>query len=440
MRSFTTLTGLAILLSTATPSYAALKDVFAHYMIGGMEESQATEDVLQAKAIGIDAFALNVQNVVDSWAVNSIQWIFAAAEANDFKLFFSFDMAVKDDVSYFLDTFRNYSSTNAYYKHDNKPVISTFYGATLTFGSDTPNNGWQTHLRDALDTEIYFIPGFSNAPNGPTDFFSTYPVVDGVFSWDSAWPYEQDGNVNVSSKADEQYLSGAKDASKQFMMPISPVQYKHIADGQNWYRKGELNLGLRVGQVLSVAPDFVEIITWNDAGESHYIGPIWSKAIENSPIPAYTDGYDHAAWQNVFPPFIKAFKEGVTDLTQVVPTEGKVAGAFWYRPLLTTASCSGDSLGKPSNAASAEDAVNVALYLAEPGYTVTISSGGSVIAEYQAVQGLNAFFAPGIKTGGVTVEVKSGGNSLVSASSTVDVAADTDGTCNFNYQVVGLKA
>ncbi len=144
-----------------------------------MTADEAATDVREAKALGIDAFALNVQNTVDSWATNSISYIFAAAESQDFKLFFSFDMDAHNQVSYYLDIFKQYHSSSAYYQHNNLPFLSTFWGATLTFGSSTPNQGWQTQLRDALSNEgisVYFVPAFSNAPNGPTDFFSTYPV------------------------------------------------------------------------------------------------------------------------------------------------------------------------------------------------------------------------------------------------------------------------
>ena len=149
-----------------------------------MSAEQAIVDVQQAKAINIDAFALNVQNTVDPWAVDSIRFIFDAATNNDFKLFFSFDMAARSEVSYFLDTFVRYSTSPAYYRHNILPVISTFYGARLTFGSPTPNEGWQRQLKDALRArgiEVYFLPAFSDAPNGPTNFFSTYPV--GVVFW-----------------------------------------------------------------------------------------------------------------------------------------------------------------------------------------------------------------------------------------------------------------
>jgi len=155
-----------------------------------MSADEAVRDVQDAKAIGIDAFAVNVQNTQDPWAVNSIKYIFDAAEKNNFKLFFSFDMAVRDQVSYFLPVFVQYHNSAAYYKHNNLPFVSTFWGATLSFGYSTPNQGWQTQLRDALNAQgipIYFVPSFSNAPNGPSNFFQTYPVSSlfDICAWDS---------------------------------------------------------------------------------------------------------------------------------------------------------------------------------------------------------------------------------------------------------------
>jgi len=187
-----------------------------------MQPDDAVTDVQDAKALGIDAFAVNVQNTVnDGWAVNALNALFTAAEDNNFKLFFSFDMATVDDISFFIPLFLDRYTSSAYYKHNDLPFVSTFYGATMNFGHSSVSDGWQAELRDALSekgVEIFFVPAFSNAPKGPTDFFSTYPVVDGVFSWDSSWPWEDSGNVNVSSSIDKEYLSGAKDASKTFMM------------------------------------------------------------------------------------------------------------------------------------------------------------------------------------------------------------------------------
>ena len=139
---------------------------------------------------------------------------------------------------------------------------------------------------------------------------------------------------------------------------------------------------------------------------------------------------------------ISAFKSGVRDITAVAPLEGRVSGAFWYRPLLVSkATCPGDPLGKPRGAANAEDSVNIALFMAEAGNVVTVSSGGGRIASYSAAKGLNSFFVPGLKAGRVGLEVTSSSGTLVaSASSIVDVVEDTNGICNFNYQVVAVAA
>jgi glucan endo-1,3-alpha-glucosidase len=212
---------------------------------------------------------------------------------------------------------------------------------------------------------------------------------------------------------------------------------------QNWYRRGELNLATRIHQVLSLAPDFLEILTWNDAGESHYFGKIWPDSIAGSNIHTYTDGYDHSGWQTLLPPLIKAYKAGTSDLSTLMPSNGKaVSGVFWYRPLLTTGSCAIDSMGKPRGWANAEDNFNLVV-LADARashYTINIYSGRDILARYHPVQGLNSWSIPGIKTGSQRVEVVDiGGRVVSSGTGPMDVVGDiSSGVCNYNYQVVGF--
>ena len=193
-------------------------------------------------------------------------------------------------------------------------------------------------------------------------------------------------------------------------------------------------------QVLALQPDFVEIVTWNDAGESHYIGNNWPEAISGAPaIQAYSNGYDHSAWQAVLAPFIAAYKAGKTTTADITPF-GEFAGAFWYRPLLKDAACAGDNLGKPQGAENARDQINIAVLLPSntTGATLRVTSGGKVVANLATTAGLN-MAGVAISTGAQKVELlDASGNILGAGSSTQDVTADTSSTCNFNYQVVHI--
>lgn len=180
-----------------------------------------------------------------------------------------------------------------------------------------------------------------------------------MFNWNS-WPFADQGKVIVPTAADETFHNAAKSAGKLFMMGLSPLQFKHTSPYENWYRRGEQNLEYRFGQVLKLQPEMLEIQTWNDAGESHYMGNIWPEPIAGSKIPAYTDGYDHTGYLQVLPSFIQAYKRGDTTTDKMFPTNGAAAqGVFWHHTLLTSADCSSDSMGKPSGLENAENQVTV---------------------------------------------------------------------------------
>jgi glucan endo-1,3-alpha-glucosidase len=219
---------------------------------------------------------------------------------------------------------------------------------------------------------------------------------------------------------------------------MSSFQFKHLDKNQNWYRRGELTLAQRMPQVLSIQPTFLQILTWNDSGESTYIGNVWP---ESMPA-AYSNNFDHTGWQILLAPFISAYKSGATNVSEIVPLNGTdIAGSFWYRTLLTSATCASDPLGKPVNWETAEDVVNVAVLLSEAasGATINVYSGSCLIGSRIGVRGLNAWSMPGLKVGAVAVEViGSDGSVLSSARSIMDVAADA-AVCHYNYQVVALK-
>jgi len=85
--------------------------------------------------------------------------------------------------------------------------------------------------------------------------------------------------------------------------------------------------------------------------------------------------------------------------------------------------------------------VNIALFIAEDDYGVTVYSGDNQIAVYSATKGLNAFAAPGLVAGPVRVEVwNAAGDMVTKAESEVDVQSDTNEICNYNYQTIPVSA
>lgn len=193
-------------------------------------------------------------------------------------------------------------------------------------------------------------------------------------------------------------------------------------------------------QILELSPEFVMLLTWNDAGESHYIGNVWQESISTSEATKkYVDDFDHSAWQDVISPFISAYKNDAKDETEILPlNNGNFTGAMWYRPLLKDASCSGDYLGKPIGWENAQDTVNFAIVLpAETsGVKINVYSGDTLLKSFDGKAGMNAQAVQGMRAGAQKVEVVGADGNVIGAGlSKVDVAADAD-FCNFNYHVV----
>ncbi|KAI1761268.1 glycoside hydrolase family 71 protein [Hypoxylon sp. FL1150] len=422
-----------------TQSIVESKLVFAHYMVGSVDAStnHAQQDIDGAISVGFDAFALNVGSPGADWAKSTVQQLFDYAGSKpSFKLFFSFDFYADGDISQHQALFAQFKDHPAHltYGPNNLPVVSSYSGGSV--GPDT----WRNFK---TSNNVYLIPNpeqDGNYYSKPSAFFQSWDdAVDGVFSWETAWPDTSDTPVNVSSTKDQAVKSAADAAGKAYMMGLSSLQYKHCC-GDSWYRAGETNLPERMEQILSVSPEFTEVITWNDAGESHYIGPCWPEGL-TSEILQYgnSDTIPHSGWQSLIASFISAFKSGKTSVGAMTPpSNGKFAGALWYRGVLT--SCSGD---KPRGAGAAVDAVNYAVVLpsGSTGLSIRVTSGGQVLATRAVGAGLSYNSVGGMRTGAQKIELVDGrGNVLASASGSVNVGTSpTDGFCNYNYYVAGLQ-
>ena len=218
---------------------------------------------------------------------------------------------------------------------------------------------------------------------------------------------------------------------------VSSYQFKYLGSGQDWFRIGEVNLPQRFEQALALQPDLVELITWNDAGESHYIGNFFQDQIAGSTIGDYADGFDHTGWQKIVTPFIKAYKSGATSGSQILPPGSSPVGSLWYRTLLTSASCSSSI----QNYQQAQDTVNFAVLLPSSGYTIKVYSNNQLIGSFPGTTGLNYNAVAGLQLGGGQyLQVLNSAGSVVSTvTGTKNVLAQSpNATCNWNYEVVGF--
>ncbi|RYC62407.1 hypothetical protein CHU98_g3799 [Xylaria longipes] len=423
---------------------AEAKLVFAHYLVGGIDPNSdhAQQDIQQAAAAGFDAFALNIGQPGADWLISAVNQLFDYADSrDDFKLFFSFDFYQTDDINAHASLYTQFAGRTSYlhYGDANLPVVSSYSGGGI--GVDAWRN-----FKTA--NNVYLIPNpeaDGNYYSQPATFFQNWgDVVDGVFSWETNWPdASETPGTNVSSARDEVVKKAADTAGKTYVMGLSTFQYKHCC-GDSWYREGEATLPERMNQILQLSPEFTEVITWNDAGESHYVGPSWPETVTEE-ILQYgdTDENPHTGWQPLISSFIDAFKGGASDTSAMVPANGtSFAGAMWYRGVLKSCLNNGGD-GTPRGSGAARDTVVYAVVIPadSQGFQVRVSSGGAVLATQSVAVGLSYNSIEGLRTGVQLLELLDGsGNVIAKANSKVDVSDQpTDGFCNFNYYVAGLE-
>lgn len=166
---------------------------------------------------------------------------------------------------------------------------------------------------------------------------------------------------------------------RAYIAPVSPWFFTHYGPdsfNKNFVYLSDHWLYPKRWESLIAARDqfdFVEIISWNDYGESHYIGPI-EGAQPNSQ--AWTDGFDHTAWLNLTKYYAAAFKTG-----SYPPIETDQL-YLWARPHPATAQASNDPVGPPTNADLFQDTV-WGMVLAKEASTVILSTDPNIASDQQ---------------------------------------------------------
>ncbi|KAG7284815.1 hypothetical protein NEMBOFW57_009430 [Staphylotrichum longicolle] len=358
---------LAILF--AGTANAAVQGVFAHYMARGMSSlDQALADVTEAQALGLDAFALNVQHPDAQWTLDS-------------------------------------------HLPRRLPRHPAHWPAFLA----------------SLPVPVYFIPNFDDhpslqespalAPDSPllTSTSTSAAYLDGLMGWETAWPQPGTPLLPSTAHADALTLAAARAASKTYMFPVSAFQSKHHRSWGNWLRRGGLTLARRMEDALLLQPDFVQLLSWNDAGEGHYLGNVWPEAVGREEWEALVDGWGHKGWQAVLRPWIRALKVWVDRL----------------------------GLGKPTGWEEVEDAVNVVAVLGsgQAEARIRVWSGGVVRAEFEGKIGMNVHQVA-VEKGEQVVQLVAADGRVIGegrgSKGITDRIEDIGGICNYNYQVVEI--
>lgn len=132
------------------------------------------DDMTRAKALGIDAFALNIGT--DDFTDTQLGYAYESAASAGMNVFISFDFNWfgTDQGSEIGSLVAKYASQSAQLKVDGKPFVSSFDGDGVDIDA----------IKSAAGQEIFFAPNFHV---GQGDFDS----VDAALNW-VAWPSNGD--------------------------------------------------------------------------------------------------------------------------------------------------------------------------------------------------------------------------------------------------------
>ncbi|KAI8978240.1 glycoside hydrolase family 71 protein [Trametes punicea] len=326
-------------------------------------------DIELAWSHGIDAFALNVG--IDDWQKDSVARCYAAASKSKlpFRLFLSFDMASlsgarPEDVHILRDYIAMFAHHPRQLLYHGKVLVSTFAGQDSLFGHDTLHEAWQ-FVKDALEeiAPIHLIPSFFIDPRR----YASIAAMDGYFNWNGSWPI----HLTVDSPREE-VVCAKLDTDKHhihhlggrtFMAAVSPWFFTHYGSdswNKNWIYRGDDWLFVRRWEQLIAMRDqvdIVQVISWNDYGESHYIAPI-KGAQPNSH--AWVSGFPHTAWLDLNRYFARAFKEGS------YPPIERDSIYMWSRPHLRAAEAVHDPVGRPERWQLTDDTFWVVVFATGP--------------------------------------------------------------------------
>lgn len=121
---------------------------------------------------------------------------------------------------------------------------------------------------------------------------------------------------------------------KTYMAPVSPWFSTHYGPEVNYSKNfvfpSNEQIYTRWQEVVLSDFSMIEMITWNDYGESHYVGPLSSIHGDDGGS-KWVNDMPHDGWLTLSKPFIAAYKNKDTNVANYITDEHVV---YWYRLVL----------------------------------------------------------------------------------------------------------
>jgi len=183
----------------------------------------------------------------------------------------------------------------------------------------------------------------------------------------------------------------------------------------------------------------LQILTWNDFGESHYIGPLHSSSVPTESQTYVTD-MAHDGWREVLPYYIHAYKNG--NATTLPVAQEKII--YSHRPNPSSSGSNGGTTGNAGWQANTYppadcslDAINLDVIVSAPS-DVTVQIGNNAPTQMRATtSGPNHFLVYfNGQTGPVTYTVSRNGATVMSLNGAAITPAS--GRVNWNA-IVGTS-
>lgn len=330
---------------------------------------------------------------------------------------------------------KQYIENYSYAKHPytrgqntGKAIVSTFEG------SDNVGD-WASIKSQFSSRGIYFMPEYtSRDPNWHRNWLNT---IDGVFSW-NMWP---NGPNNMDTNPATDPDVAWKGVTGQYMMGVSPWFFTDLPQyGKRRLWRGDDLWHLRWQHVFEIKPQFVQIVTWNDFGESHYVGPIFDAGIPNAPEGSakwYVDNMPHDGWRALLPHYIATYKNGGVE--PVVATEKL---SYWYRLYPAAPNPNGVVCNAPwqttfSPATCIQDKIFFTALIKSLPAQVSVQIGSNSPTTFQATKtGLNHFSQNfNGQTGAVTVKIIRNGATVVQGTGRQIMSSPGSSPNNYNAWV-----